>query len=164
MQLNFYKDEDHSDTMASGLEINWSNTALKFQPFSKSITYLPTSGDLKSGNSLFCTTPPPPTPECQQHQHPTHPPFPMPTNCLRTLYDILHEVHGIKMRFHHCNDEQNLCHWLNMCKNVPDTVQWIQKVRILWKNGVNFKLKHKMLKIPFYPGDLVLQPGVREIW
>ena len=20
-------------------------------------------------------------------------------------YDILHELHGIKMRFHHCNDE-----------------------------------------------------------
>ena len=32
------------------------------------------AGDLKSGDSLFCTTPPP-TPECQQHQHP-HPPSP----------------------------------------------------------------------------------------
>ena len=30
-----------------------------------------------------------------------------------------------------------------MCKNVPETVQWIQKVRILWKNGLNFKLKHR---------------------
>ena len=67
--------------------------------------YLPTSGDLKSGDSLFCTTPPPPpTPECQQHQHP-HSPTPAPTNCLRTFCDILHDVHGIKMRFHHCNDE-----------------------------------------------------------
>ena len=46
--------------------------------------YLPTSGDLKSGDSLFC---------------------PAPTNCLRTLYDVLHEVYGIKMRFHHCNDK-----------------------------------------------------------
>ena len=99
------------------------------------IAYLPTSGDLKSGGSLHSlhyTPRPPPTP-----------PPPAPTNCLRTLYDILHEVHGIKMRFHHCNDEQNLCHWLNMCKNVPETVQWIQKVRILWKNGLNFKLKHR---------------------
>ena len=69
-------------------------------------TYLPTSEDLKSGDSLFCTThyTPPPTPECQQHQHPHSPP-PVPTNCLRTLYDVLHDVHGIKMRFHHCNDE-----------------------------------------------------------
>ena len=47
---------------------------------------------------------PPPTPECQQHQHPHSPP-PAPTNCLRTLYDVLHDVHGIKIRFHHCNDE-----------------------------------------------------------
>ena len=30
-----------------------------------------------------------------------------------------------------------------MCKNVPETVQWIKKVRILWKNGLNFKLKHR---------------------
>ena len=37
----------------------------------------------------------------------------------------------------------NLCHWLNMCKNVPETVQWIKKVQILWKNGLNFKLKHR---------------------
>ena len=70
------------------------------------LTYLPTSGDLKSGDSLFCITPPPPpTPECQPHQHPHRSPPPAPTNCLRTLYDVLHEVHGIKMRFHHCNDK-----------------------------------------------------------
>ena len=30
-----------------------------------------------------------------------------------------------------------------MCKNVPETVQWIKKVRILWKNGLNFKLKRR---------------------
>ena len=51
--------------------------------------------------------PHPPPPECQQHQHPqpSTPPPPAPTNCLRTLYDVLHEVHGIKMRFHYCDDE-----------------------------------------------------------
>ena len=64
--------------------------------------YLPTSGDLKSGDSLFCTTPPTPTPECQQHRHPPTPRLPVPTNCLRTLYEVLHEVYGIKMGFHHC--------------------------------------------------------------
>ena len=30
-----------------------------------------------------------------------------------------------------------------MWKNVPETVQWIKKVRILWRNGLNFKLKHR---------------------
>ena len=61
--------------------------AREFVPFADyediTLPYLPTSGCLKSGDSLFCTTPSP-TPECQRHQH---------------LYDILHEVHGIKMRF-----------------------------------------------------------------
>ena len=35
-------------------------------------SYVPTSGDLKSGDSLFCTTTPPlpPNAECQQPQHP----------------------------------------------------------------------------------------------
>ena len=38
MWLNVYKDEDHSDIMANELEINRSNSALKFQPFGKSIS------------------------------------------------------------------------------------------------------------------------------
>ena len=42
-----------------------------------------------------------------------------------------------------------------MCKNVPETVQWIQKVRILWKNGLNFKLKHRNAQKSIF---------IREIW
>ena len=38
---------------------------------------MPTSGDLKSGDSLFCITPPPPPTKCQQ---PQHPPPPCPQN------------------------------------------------------------------------------------
>ena len=45
----------------------------------------------------------PPPPNVNRINTPT--PHPTPTNCLRTLYDVLHDVHGIKMRFHHCNDE-----------------------------------------------------------
>ena len=30
-----------------------------------------------------------------------------------------------------------------MQKCPPETVQWIQKVRISWKNGLSFKLKHR---------------------
>ena len=55
------------------------------------------SGDLKSEASIACTTTPPPAPECQQT---THPP-----ELLRTLCEVLHELHTIKIRIHHCNDE-----------------------------------------------------------
>ena len=45
----------------------------------------------------------------------------------------------------------NLCHWLNMCKNVPETVQWIKKS----SNFVKFQTKaQKCSKVHF----------VREIW
>ena len=53
--------------------------------------------------SILHYTPPPPP---RMSTAPTPPlPRPTPTNCLRTLYTVLHDVHGIKMRFHHCNDE-----------------------------------------------------------
>ena len=67
--------------------------------------YLPTSGDLKSGDSPFCTTPPNPRMSTAPTPPLPPPPPPAPKNCLRTLYDVLHDVHGIKMHFHHCNDE-----------------------------------------------------------
>ena len=63
--------------------------------------YLPTSRNLKSGLSILHYTPPHP-PRMSTAPTPQTPPPPAPTNCLRTLYDVLHEVHGIKI---HCNDE-----------------------------------------------------------
>ena len=37
-------------------------------------------------------------------------------------YEVLREIHTIKIPFHHCNEEiLNLC--LNTTKNVPETVQ-----------------------------------------
>ena len=55
---------------------------------------MPTSGDLKSGDSLSYTTPPPPP----------LPPHPAP-KWVRTLYEILHEPHTNKFLFHHYNGE-----------------------------------------------------------
>ena len=52
-----------------------------------------------------CQPPPPPDPRMSTAPTPPLPRPPGPTNCLRTLYDVLHDVHGIKMSFHHCNDE-----------------------------------------------------------
>ena len=62
-------------------------------------TEMPISGDLRPGDSLFCTTPlivthPPP------HNKSTHPP-----NYDVGIYEVLREVHTIKILFHHCNDE-----------------------------------------------------------
>ena len=68
----------------------------------KGSRYLPTSGDLKSGLSILHYIPQPPN--VNSTNTPT-PPSPPPKNCLRTLHDVLHDVHGIKMHFHHCNDE-----------------------------------------------------------
>ena len=53
----------------------------------------------------FALHPPPPHPRMSTAATPPLPPPTAPTNCLRTLYDILHDVHGIKMRFHHCHNE-----------------------------------------------------------
>ena len=43
---------------------------------------------------------------------------------IRPLCEVVHEVHAIKIHFHHCNDENNnLCRFQNTCKNVLETVQ-----------------------------------------
>ena len=66
------------------------------------ISEMPTSGDLKSGESLFCTTPHPP--ECR-HPHPRPPPTNSKLLWLRTFYEVLHEIHVIKIHFQDYNDE-----------------------------------------------------------
>ena len=69
---------------------------------------IPTSRDLKSGDSLFCTTPllnvnsPPPQPH--HHRQTSH--QIITWAWLRALFEVLHEVHTIKIRFYHCNDEK----------------------------------------------------------
>ena len=59
---------------------------------------MPTSGDLKSGDSLFFTTP---SPEIQWTPS-SLPPFHNPDKCGNDLghynYKVLHEVHTIKIR------------------------------------------------------------------
>ena len=56
---------------------------------------MPTSGDLKSGDSLFFTTPPPPG-NSINHRPPPHPR--QRWELIRTLYEVLHKVHTIKIR------------------------------------------------------------------
>ena len=61
---------------------------------------MPTSGDLKSGDSLLHYPQPL---ECQWTPPP--PQINPAPKWVRTLYEVLHEVHTIKFHFHHCNDE-----------------------------------------------------------
>ena len=66
---------------------------------------MPTSGDLKPGDSLFFTIPIP--------RVSTEPPLPGEScpspqwKWLRTLYEVLHEVHTIKIRAH-CVDADRI--------------------------------------------------------
>ena len=55
---------------------------------------MPTSGDLKSGDSLFFTTPPPGN--SINHRPPPHPR--QRWELIRTLYEVLHKVHTAKIR------------------------------------------------------------------
>ena len=63
--------------------------------------YLPTSGDLKTGDSLFCTTPPNPR-MSTAHSPPRRPREQIALGHYMTSYIKYMES---KMRFHHCNDE-----------------------------------------------------------
>ena len=58
---------------------------------------MPTSGDLKSGDSILHQAP------LNVNAHPC----PQIGLWLRTLYEVLHEEHTIKIHFHHRNDEIN---------------------------------------------------------
>ena len=54
---------------------------------------MPTTGDLKSGDSLYFTTPPG---NSINHRPPPHPR--QRWELIRTLYEVLHKVHTIKIR------------------------------------------------------------------
>ena len=77
----------------------------------RGMTKVPTSRDLylKSGDSLFCTTHYPPPPNVNAPHRPL----------IRTLYEVLHEVLIIKIRFHHSNGKVIFLR----VTNVPETVQ-----------------------------------------
>ena len=76
--------------------------------------------------SLFrYPTPPPPPPKFNE-SHPRQ-----IWEWLRTLHEVLHEVHTIKIRDTRFHGRKNLCQWLNGCKNAPKTIQRIRKTQVL---------------------------------
>ena len=104
---------------------------------------MPTSGDLKSGDSLFFTTLPPSPKKFNEPLSPSPHPWQI-WEWLRTLYDVLHEVHTIKTRNHRFDARNNLCQWVNRCKNVPETILRIRKIQFWAINRLNLrKLTHR---------------------
>ena len=125
---------------------------------------MPTSGDLRSGDCPLFTTPSPPPPS----KNWSSPQW----EWLRTLYDVLHYVHTIKIWNHRFDAGNNLCQWLNTCKNAPETVLQIRKIiQVLsWKwaksqtKSVLFFTKYSIftVDVKLKVGHLCTKAGERE--
>ena len=139
----------------------------------ETVTEMPTSGDLKSWDSLFFTIP--------RNFNRLHPPWQIdpapngndlghykksymkyiisrrqdatvsfschfslsPPNLAFLVWGDLHarlrfarstipeEIWGLLIVFHHSNATNNLCQWLNMYKNAPETILRIRKIQVL---------------------------------
>ena len=70
---------------------------------------MPTSGDLKSGDCLFFTHYPPGIPSEPPPPPRKIDPAPNGNDLDRTLYDVLHDAHTIKIRNHRFDARNNLC-------------------------------------------------------
>jgi len=86
---------------------------------------MPTSGDLKSRDSLFCTTPP--SPNVNNPNTPTHHPQIDPATMASDI------IWGLTW---------STC-YQNACKKSTRNRTMIKKVHILRGNRLNFKLKHR---------------------
>ena len=74
---------------------------------------------------------------------------------LRTLHDVMHEVHTIKIHDHQFAAGIIFVVWLNKCKNAPETVLWVRKIHILRTKWATSQTKaQKRSKDDF----------IREIW
>ena len=108
---------------------------------------MPTSGNLKSGDSFFCITPSPPAPTEYQWSTPLPPhkaQFDPVPNQLRTLYKVLHmRYRTITISFYDCNVEIIFVSDKIRVK-MPQKPNFESKdIRILGENGINSKLKRR---------------------
>ena len=130
---------------------------------------IPPSGNLKSADSFFCITFPPP-PEYQwsnPHKH----------NSIQSLICLGHYTNSylryrtITISFYDCNGEIIfVTDEISAKMPLKPNFEW-KKIEILGENGINCKLKQRKLKliIQFYPGDLLTRTGgdccrIRESW
>ena len=118
------------------------------------LTEMPTPGNLKSGDSLFCITtpyphfndqPPPPPPPPPPNFNPPPPP-PPPRRCpnkLTTLYEFFHELQTFIIRFYDCEGEIIFVSDEKRAKRLQKPNYESEKIGILRKNGKNSKWKHR---------------------
>ena len=99
----------------------WSETKQRvlidiYARWSSILTEMPASGELKSGDPLFFTTLPTPDKYGNDWGH---------------YNEVFHDIQTIEIRDHRFDARNNLCQWLNRCKNVPETVLRIRKIQVL---------------------------------
>ena len=91
---------------------------------------MPTSGNLKCGDFLFCITTP----------------HPLPPNCPISLKHYMNSYMKYRPSYNSLLwswRPNNLCQWWNTCKEAPETKLWkSKKIGILRKNGKNPKWNH----------------------
>ena len=104
------------------MDDGWGSTWIKtWKKKNGSISEMPTSGDLKSGDSLFFTTLPP--------RKFNEPPLPNPN---KYGNDIGHYMKSyLKICDHRFDARNNLFQWLNRCKKALETVLRIRKFQVL---------------------------------
>ena len=107
---------------------------------------MPTSGNLKSGDSFFCITPSPPAPT--EYQWSTPPP-PLRHNSIQFLISLGHYIKSymryrtITISFYDCNVEIIFVSD-KIRVNMPQKPNFESKdIRILGENGINSKLKRR---------------------
>lgn len=84
------------------------------------------------------------TPPPRMSTAPPDPRFALPTNW-PSRYGLGHHMKVLHITWEVLYWRNDLCQWLNACKNVPKTEQWIKKVRILRKK-MGFKFQTKTQK------------------
>ena len=97
----------------------------------RELAEMPTSGDVKSGDYLFFTTPPPGFQWRPLKDKLTQPQW----EWLKTLYEVLHEIHTIKLRDHRFDAKIIIVSDQILVKmpQKPLTVLRIRKIQILRK-------------------------------
>ena len=120
-----------------------------------------TCDSLKLKGSLFSTPPA----EFQRT------PYPRQIDPTPNGNDLGH--YTIKIRYHRFDARDDLCQWLSTCKNAPEIVLRIRKIKFkFWaKSGLNLKLRHRKAQkmiLSERSGDRYGRAGdrcrIRESW
>ena len=110
---------------------------------------MPTSGNLKSGDSFFCITPSPPAPDEYQWSNPPFPPI-QGHNSIQSLISLGNYMKSymsygtITISFYDCNGEIIFVSD-KICVKMPQKPNFesIKEIRILGESEINSKLKHR---------------------